>query len=202
MRANETYSEAKRHFSARNRDVLIYAQSPHKWWSTLKPALFGLSYSLPPLADNAIGHVLYIRSVSQDHQVHVSFISSSSKVAPRCATSTPRLELCAAVEATRSVRATTMELERKPDDIYLYSDSKVVLGYLINEQRRFTKYVTRRVAMVLKHVPIDNWCYIATDQNPADYASRPNTPTALMSSFWYKGPEFLWSPEYKPITYK
>ena len=153
-------------------------------------------------SDNAIGHVLYIRSVSQNHQVHVSFISSSSKVAPRCATSTPRLELCAAVEAARSVRATTMELERKPDDIYLYSDSKVVLGYLINEQRRFTKYVARRVAMALKHVPIDNWCYVATDQNPADYASRPNTPTALMSSFWYKGPEFLWSPEYKPITYK
>ena len=27
--ANETYSEAKRQFSARNRDVLVNAQSPH-----------------------------------------------------------------------------------------------------------------------------------------------------------------------------
>ena len=49
MRANETYSEAKRQFSARNRDVLMNAQSPHKWWSTLKSAVFGLSSSLPPL---------------------------------------------------------------------------------------------------------------------------------------------------------
>ena len=45
--ANETYSEAKRQFSARNRDVLINAQPPHKWWSTLRSAVFGLSSSLP-----------------------------------------------------------------------------------------------------------------------------------------------------------
>ena len=45
MKANETYSEAKRQFSARDRDVLLNAQSPHKWWSTV----FGSSSSLPPL---------------------------------------------------------------------------------------------------------------------------------------------------------
>ena len=39
VRANESYSEAKRQFSARNRDVLMNAQSPHKWWSTLKSSL-------------------------------------------------------------------------------------------------------------------------------------------------------------------
>ena len=49
VRANETYSEAKRQFSARNRDVLINAQSPHKWWSTLKSAVLGMSSSLPLL---------------------------------------------------------------------------------------------------------------------------------------------------------
>ena len=36
VRANETYSETKRQFSARNSDVLMNAQSPHQWWSTLK----------------------------------------------------------------------------------------------------------------------------------------------------------------------
>ena len=49
MRATEIFSEAKRQFSARNRDILMDAQSPHKWWSTLKSAVFGLSSSLPPL---------------------------------------------------------------------------------------------------------------------------------------------------------
>ena len=36
VRANGTYSEANRQFSAGNRDVLENAQSPHKWWSTLR----------------------------------------------------------------------------------------------------------------------------------------------------------------------
>ena len=49
VRSNETYSEAKHQFSDRNRDVLMNGQSPHKWWSTLKSAVFGSSSSLPPL---------------------------------------------------------------------------------------------------------------------------------------------------------
>ena len=43
VRANETYSEAKRQFSYRNRDAVMNVQSPHKWWSTLKSMVFGSS---------------------------------------------------------------------------------------------------------------------------------------------------------------
>ena len=57
MRANETYSEAKRQFSARNRVVLMNAQSLHKWWYTLNSAVFGLSSSLPPLVGGGGGLV-------------------------------------------------------------------------------------------------------------------------------------------------
>ena len=57
MRANETYSEAKRQFSDRNRDVLMNVQSPHKWWSTLKSAVFGSSSSLHPLVREGDGLV-------------------------------------------------------------------------------------------------------------------------------------------------
>ena len=59
-RANETYSEAKRQFSLlddRNRDVLIDVQSPHKWWSTLKFAVFGSSSALSPLVSEGGGLV-------------------------------------------------------------------------------------------------------------------------------------------------
>ena len=57
VRANETYSEAKRQFSDRNRDILMNVQSPHKWWSTLKSSVFGLSSSLPPLVSEGGGLV-------------------------------------------------------------------------------------------------------------------------------------------------
>ena len=49
VKANETYSEAKHQFTDRNSDVLMNVQSLHKWWSTLKSAVFGSSSSLPPL---------------------------------------------------------------------------------------------------------------------------------------------------------
>ena len=46
---------AKRQFSDRNRDVLMNVQSPHKWWSTRKSAVFGSSSSLPPLVSEGGG---------------------------------------------------------------------------------------------------------------------------------------------------
>ena len=52
MRANETYSDAKRQFSDRNRAVLMNVQSTLKWWSTLKSAVFGTSSSLIPLVSS------------------------------------------------------------------------------------------------------------------------------------------------------
>ena len=45
------YAEAMRQFNVRSRDVLMNTQCPHKWWSTMKSAVFGSSsdLSLPPL---------------------------------------------------------------------------------------------------------------------------------------------------------
>ena len=57
VRANETYSEAKRLFSDRNGDVFMNVQSPHKWWSTLKSAVFGSSSPFPPLISEGGGLV-------------------------------------------------------------------------------------------------------------------------------------------------
>ena len=57
MRANETYSDGNRQFSVRNRDVLMNAQSPYKWWSTLKSTVFSWNSSLPPLAGEGGGMV-------------------------------------------------------------------------------------------------------------------------------------------------
>ena len=49
--ANAVYAEAMRQFNVRSRDILMNAQCSHKWWSTLKSAVFGssLDSSLPPL---------------------------------------------------------------------------------------------------------------------------------------------------------
>ena len=63
VRSNETYSEANLRFSVRNRDVLMNAQSPHKWWSILKSAVLALSSSLLPFL--GVGSGLVCESVGK-----------------------------------------------------------------------------------------------------------------------------------------
>ena len=55
-----------RQFRVRSRDVLMNAQCPHKWWSTLKSVVFGSSSdsSLPPLI--GVGGGLVCESVGKD----------------------------------------------------------------------------------------------------------------------------------------
>ena len=50
-RANAVFADAVRQFIVRSRDVLMNAQCPYKWWSTLKSAVFGSGSdsSFPPL---------------------------------------------------------------------------------------------------------------------------------------------------------
>ena len=79
VRANETYSEAKRQFSDRNRDVLLNVQSPHKCWSTLKSAVFCSSSSLPPLISEGGG--LVCKSVGKADLLSDHFDSKQSREA-------------------------------------------------------------------------------------------------------------------------
>ena len=79
VRANETYSEAKRQFSDINRDVLMNVQSPHMWWSTLNSAVFGSNSSLPPLAREGGG--LVCETVGMADLLSVHFDSKQSREA-------------------------------------------------------------------------------------------------------------------------
>ena len=77
VRANETYSEAKHQFSDRNRDVLMNVQPPHKWWSTLKSAVFCSRSSLPLLVSEGGG--LACESVGKADLLSHHFDSKQSR---------------------------------------------------------------------------------------------------------------------------
>ena len=141
-------------------------------------------------SQEAIGWVLYCRSVNAQDKVHVAFLTSGSKVGPQAATTIPRMELNAALQCAIATQSVRKAMGRPPDETYFYSDSKCVLGYLTNAERRFSRYVTRRVGLILNLSK--DWQYIGTDINPADIASRPATPRQLLRSKWLTGPDFLW----------
>jgi hypothetical protein len=143
-------------------------------------------------SDNAIGIVIYMRMINKTGQVNVTFLYGNSKVSPKAATTIPRLELNAAVEAAQSTNYMKLELCQTVDDTVFHCDSKVVLGYLNNTEKRFSRYVTNRVETILKTTTPQQWHYVKTDRNPADIASRPQTPESLLQSSWFSGPNFLW----------
>ena len=149
-------------------------------------------------SQKAIGHVAYIRSINKECESHVSFVTASSRLAPKAAPTIPRLELNAAVEACKTGFKINSELRHKPDAIYFHTDSQIVLGYLKNKQRRFSKYIERRISVINNLFPDSNWSYVGTKDNPADQASRPCSPQEIFSSNWLKGPPFLWDPSYIP----
>ena len=144
----------------------------------------------------AIGLVIYLKRWNESNQTAVSFVLGSSKVGPRAATSIPRLELCAAVEATRITGKIIKELDIRVDQTVYYSDNMIVLGYLTNTSKSFQRYVTSRVSVILKRSDPNQWRYIPTKENPADIATRPHTPSALKDTIWLDGPDFLSSPDY------
>ncbi|CAB4006039.1 hypothetical protein AWC38_SpisGene6700, partial [Paramuricea clavata] len=141
----------------------------------------------------AIAAVSYIKVVLKDGQAQVSFVFGKAKLAPSHATTIPRLELCAAVLGVEITVLVIEELAVKPHSVTYYTDSKVTLGYILSETRRFYVYVSNRVQRIRRLSSPDQWRYVATDLNPADLAARSVKACDLKDSSWLAGPKFLQS---------
>ncbi|XP_028415517.1 uncharacterized protein LOC114538584 [Dendronephthya gigantea] len=140
----------------------------------------------------AVGVAVYLKQTNAQDEVNVSLVFAKGKLAPRQATTIPRLELCAAVLATQTVERITKELKLVTvAKVVFYTDSKVVLGYIQNESRRFYVYVANRVQINRKLSNPSQWRYVETTDNPADLATRCTPASALKSSYWFEGPTFL-----------
>ena len=101
--------------------------------------------------------------------------------------------------ATVSVKVGAMlKEELKIDnikDVY-WTDSKIVLGYISNESRRFRVYVANRVQMIRSHTEKRQWMFVPTDENPADFVSRGLQFNSKDVHKWFNGPAFLWKKDY------
>ena len=141
---------------------------------------------------------MHLREFNNDGVVSVSLLFGRSKMAPTRTTSIPRLELCSAVLATQAIMMIRRELDVQIDEEIYYSDSKVVLGYIQNESRRFYVYVAIRVQHIRNVTAPSQWRYIDTARNPADLATSRVTPEKLVELPWTLRPEFLRNPQLQP----
>ena len=147
----------------------------------------------------AIAASVYLQLITSEGETQVSFVIGKSKLAPTHATTIPRLELCAAVLAVELFELVREEIDIELDTVTFYSDSRVVMGYITNETRRFYTYVSNRVARIRQSSEPNQWVYVPTEINPADHATRPVAAADLHNTSWLTGPAFL-TGNHKPRT--
>ncbi|KAL9970517.1 hypothetical protein ACROYT_G022904 [Oculina patagonica] len=139
------------------------------------------------------GQCSFLRLVNEEDQAHCSFVIGKARVAPIKQFTIPRLELAAATVSAKMSEFLREELPYTDVKEYFWTDSKIVLGYVNNEARRFHVYVANRVQQIRDLTNPSSWQYIDTENNPADHASRGLTASQLLQgSSWLTGPAFLW----------
>ena len=99
-------------------------------------------------SQQAYGACAYIRCVSKDDVIHTKLIYGNSKVVPKQVTTILRLELQAAVLTVGMQANFALEMSIIFNETYFWTDSKVVLGYIHNESRRFHVYVANMINVI------------------------------------------------------
>ena len=142
------------------------------------------------------GQCSYIRLVDKTGGVHCSLLLGKSRVVPKKFVSVPRLQLNAAVLSVKMACLLKKEFKLEKIKESFWADSRVVIGYIKNESRRFKTFVANRVQQIRENTDVQQWRYVPTRENPADGASRGlNAARVHSGSCWFQGPPFLWQNE-------
>ena len=134
-----------------------------------------------------------IRLLNESGQVHCTLLIGKSRVAPFKFVSIPKLQLTAATVSVIS-KMLKNELDIHFDVQIFWTDSKVVLGYINSDARRFKVFVANRVEQIRDHASTKQCHHVESSSNPADHALRGlDSKKKNQIRRWFDGPSFLWS---------
>ncbi len=152
-------------------------------------------HSFSDASDYGYGQVSYLRQVDSEGRVCVSLVMGKSRVVPTKATTTPRLELTAALVSAKVAAMLKEELDIADLSETFWTDSMIVLGYIQNVTKRFRTYVANRIRKIHNLTKTEQWRHVDKHDNPADDTSRGlrMSDTAKVKR-WCEGPWFLWVP--------
>ena len=112
------------------------------------------------------GAVAYLRCLEENaNQYSVSFVLSKSRLAPmKDGTVTmPKLELQAAVLATRLKVSVLEQLKFRVNKTYFWTDSQITLKYIKNKSKRFPIFVMNRLHEIRANSDTTEWnCLLMT----------------------------------------
>ena len=122
----------------------------------------------------------YVRLTENYDNVHCSFLMGKARVTPIKPVKIPRLELTAALVSAKISKMLQRELKYDNVTNIFWTDSRIVLGYIKNEARRFHVF------------EVSQWRHVTFADNPADCSSRGLSPAELTDHCtWLQGPDFL-----------
>ncbi|GFW59840.1 uncharacterized protein TNCV_2917221 [Trichonephila clavipes] len=147
------------------------------------------------------GAAVYCKSKNLKSETLVRLITSKSRVAPIKSLTIPRLELCAAVLLAKLVKRVVAALQLETAELYLWSDSMIVLEWLRKEPMDLKTFVQNRVAKIQEFYPNQLWRHVSSDQNPAGLVSQGVDPDKLLQqNLSFNGPTFLSGDDYPNRT--
>ncbi|KAK8378966.1 hypothetical protein O3P69_009593 [Scylla paramamosain] len=123
-------------------------------------------------SEKAYAVVTYLRLCGGKGNICCNLILACTRLAPLKTTTIPRLELCAAVLAVRSDVKLRKEISCSVDGSTYWTDSMIVLQYILNTARRFHTYVANRVGTIHTSSEPAQWQHLHSELNPADDATR------------------------------
>lgn len=147
-------------------------------------------------SSQAYGAVIYVRTIDRHGKINCRFLCAKSRVAPIRTVSIPRLELAAAEMLSRLMLHVVKVCELHNAQLYLRSDSTIVLHWLGKAPFELKVYVANRVAAIQNRTKINLWSHVDTHDNPADLMTRGIRAGELIDScLWKEGPVWLSQPE-------
>lgn len=141
--------------------------------------------------EQAYACVAYWRYTFLDGSVSLALIGSKARVAPLKPLSIPRLELQAAVIATRFAQAILSAHRTQPSAVHYWTDSTTVLKWIRSDARNFKAFVAHRLGEILELTNPSNWRWLPSELNIADDATKPKRFILSSSHRWFAGPSFL-----------
>ena len=108
-------------------------------------------------SEDSYACVVYTRVQDGGGKIHILLVVSKTKVAPIKRLTLPRLKLCGAQLLAKLLQHTKQALNIPTQSVYAWTDSTIVLSWLIGNPCRFKTFVCNRVSNIVQLIPPDRW---------------------------------------------
>ncbi|XP_046806420.1 uncharacterized protein LOC124419797 [Lucilia cuprina] len=115
---------------------------------------------------------VYIRCQTKTQNVFSNLLVAKSIVAPLQTVCLPRLELNGAVLLANLVNYVINSLNFSKSEIYLWTDSAIVLGWLSKPPSSWETYVSNRTSRIHELMTNVTWRHVPTHDIPADLGTE------------------------------